>query len=203
MSKNKKKPLTAIEIKRVAILKDALSQIKLKAYDVQAATGYVNQNNGSNLDNEIEKIAEVCEIIENKPADKVEFNKYFDKFINKQKPCQVCAKGALFLSTVRKFNNLSLQEAKGYDSLDSLARNGSKIADIFGKANIDKMEEYFEEDDLQLNKKGEEYDHWDANHNEDDFKKWSYQYPDDTDRLVAIIKNAIKNRGTFKPVLKF
>lgn len=179
------KRLTKIEQKRVAVLKDAIAQIKAKSYNVKSYTGYVNADGGT-LDDEIEKLAEVCEIVEGKEAHEVELKKYMNKLINPKKPCQVCAKGALLLSNIRKFNNFSLEDAN-HRGLNRNAFAGGAIYKLFGEANCDLMEKYFELDGGY----GDEHD--------DNIEEWRKKYPDDDERLIAIFKNAIANNGTFKP----
>jgi len=170
----------------VTVLKDAIAQIKAKKYLVQSATGYIDKSTDAlyNLD----KAVNSCKIFTGKEANELEFNKYFDNIITKDNPCQVCAKGAMFLSTIRKFNNFTLQDATTKD-LNELAGDKNGTYKIFGEENADKMEEYFERNDSELeDENGEGID-----------KQWSDDYCKDDNRLIAIFKNAIKNRGTFKP----
>jgi len=189
MSKKKKvakkaKPLTAIEAKRVAILKDAIAQVRAKKYLVEANSGYVD--NGTNALPDFHEAAESCKLFTGKEADEVEFNKYLDNIITKDNPCQVCAKGAMLLSSIRKFNNFTLQDADD-TNLNALAGDDGTY-EIFGQKNADKMECYFErqDDDIIINANGEA-------------SCWSDDYPNDDKRLIAIFENAIKHRGTFTP----
>ncbi len=180
------KPLTKIEQKRVDVLKDAIAQIRAESYNVMSGTGYVNQDNSSRLNGEIKALVQICELIEGKDASEVEFKKYFDKLITPKKPCQVCAKGALLLSGIRKFNNFTLEDALN-DGLDDAAGNNGGTYAIFGKENADRMEAYFEGNDPCV------YDE-DGN-----CTQWNDNYSDDEEILIAIFQNAIANRGTFKP----
>ncbi len=184
----KEAKLTKIEEKRVAVLKDAIAQIKLKAYNVRSGTGYINQDSGD-LDTRINALVDVCDILEDKDASKVQLNKYFDKLINKKKPCQVCAKGAMLLSQINKFNHLSLDQAKD-GQLDSLA-GGNGTYELFGQENADLMEQYFEGD---ISEGDEEYEE----EGDKNAKKW-LAYRSDDKRLIAIFENAISNKGIFKP----
>lgn len=182
----KETKLTKIQEKRVAVLKDAIAQIKAKAYNVRSGTGYVDQDNGG-LEDRINALADVCDIIEGKDSSKVQLNKYFNKLINKKNPCQVCAKGAMLLSQINKFNNVSLDEARDGALNDKAGDNGTY--DLFGKENADLMEQYFETNISE----GDEYDEGDKN-----VKKW-LSYKSDDERLIAIFQNAIRNKGIFKP----
>lgn len=181
----KKAKLTALEAKRVAILKDALAQIKAEAYDVKSNNGYVRNDN---LHYNIERLCDMADIVAPK-GEKTELQYFMNKLVNKEKPCEVCAKGAIFLSSIRKFNNLSLKEISGGgDILDSIASD--KVRQLFGRENADLMEEYFESGNP-------DHEDWDLDGNdlpEDPWIKIS-----DTDRLIRILKNAIRNKGIFKP----
>jgi len=174
----KEQKLTAIQANRVAIAKDALAQLKIKAYDAVSSNGYVCLYD----ENSLSAAAESCELFTGKTADKTEFNKFMDNFISPSKPCTICAKGAIFLSAVKKFNNFSLQRAVDED-LNDIA--SSEVQKIFGMQNADKIEEYFECQD--------EYN--------DEGDKWSDKYDDDNERLEAILKNIIANKGDFIPVM--
>lgn len=196
MSKKKKK-LTAIESKRVAVLKDAIAQIKAEKYKVRAHTGYVGREENPFDDFDLRAAVDACELFTGKKAKDIEFNKYLDRIITPKNPCQICAKGAMLISSIRKFNNFSLEKAASTD-LNDLASYGGTYA-IFGRANADKMETYFEQNDDALDEHGNIYNCYDIDHNPDDFKKWSDDYKDDEDRLIAIFQNAIRNKGTFKP----
>lgn len=196
MGKTKKKAvkLTAIETKRVAVLKDAIAQIKIGRYSVESGTGYVDNN--TDLRERLEKAADACELFTGKTANEVEFNKFFDKIITPDEPCQVCAKGAMLLSTINKFNNFTLQDAAD-KNLDHLAGVEDGTHELFGSENADKMEEYFEgNDDYDRDENGKLVD---IDNYEGETYKWSDQYPEDDDRLIAIFQNAIRNKGTFKP----
>lgn len=186
--------LTPTEEKRVVILKDALAQIKIGAYDVRSSNGFVVNDE---LEGKIILLCEISDVISDK-GKKEEFKTFIDRMINKKKPCEVCAKGALFLSSIRKFNNVSLASLED-ESLNDMA--DVKTRRIFGDTNADLMEEYFEHDfDSYLASlddeevKSEYYD-------EDEVKKNNFagKHRDDDSRLIAIIENAIKNKGTFKP----
>jgi len=182
----KEKTLTISE-KRVIIAKDALAQLKLGAYKPLSDNGYT-----PDLDNiDFESIAESCTLLTGKKAKDVELKSYLDKIVNKKKPCTVCAKGSLFISSVRKFNNFSLQDAS--DANNEISHQADTVTQkLFGKANADLIEKYFEG--------------WTRNwHNNltqeesDRIESWKIKYPEDDQRLEAILKNIIKNNGTFKP----
>ena len=182
--KTKKKPTRIlIQDKRVAIAKDALLQLKAGIYTPETRNGYVPILD----DVDFEGIANSCEILVGKPAEKVGLKSYLDKLVNKKKPCEVCAKGALFLSSIRKFNNFSIQDAADHNG--SISYWASKIAEfIFGVNNAKLIEAYFEcylpvcsEQEMVK------------------IDKFGAKYPNSVERLEVILKNIIKNKGTFKP----
>jgi hypothetical protein len=190
--KNKKKEiLTPIQAKRVAIAKDALNQIKLEKYKVLSGNGYVVNDK---LDKEVIKLHESL-VAEGKDVAKVELRTHLDKLLGKVKKCEVCAKGALFLSAIRKFNNFSLKDSVNFSfgtefcEIDDAASDETRK--IFGKANADLIERYFEKSDPYKDLKDKDGDHVGF--------KWSHGYEDDQERLIAILKNIIANKGTFAP----
>lgn len=181
-TKNQQK-LTKIQAKRVAILKDAIAQIKLGAYDPQSCIGFVDGREDLDLGEIFAHMVNVAELLTGKKPENLELRSFIDRVINKQKPCQVCAKGALLLSSIRKFNNFSLEKAEKC-SLDSSASDETRKT--FGKENADLMENYFEYG--APNTDFEEIDEW---------KELT-----DSERAIRIFQNAIRNKGIFKPNLE-
>jgi len=175
-------PLTPLEAKRVAIAKDALAQVKAEKYEVIAGNGYIVNYD---LDDQISNLYYSLDEHGQNP-EKVELREYLDKMLGNVNKCEVCAKGALFLSAIRKFNNYSIEDA--VMCLDAAASNETQK--IFGLRNADLIESYFEHSDpykeFQI---GEEWFSY----------RWSDGYPDDQERLILILKNVIANKGTFTP----
>ena len=178
------KPLTALEAKRVAVAKDAIAQLKIEAYDAQSSNGFVYLDGAS--EDELSSLVEVSQLVEGKPAHEVELKKYITKLVSNKRPCTVCAKGALFLSSIRKYNNCSISDAVNLD------KNASeKMRQFYGKANADLIEAYFERNDpnsIDVHIDNPRYG-----------MSWSDGYDNDTERLVLILENVAKNRGIFKP----
>ncbi len=154
------KKLTTAE-KRVAIAKDALAQIAVKKFVVETGNTYVGvkklpngATSGNQLQDELKKIPK----------------------------CTVCALGACFLSSVRKFNDIKTADVlfSNEFAANTMEADGASV-----KVHIEK---YFSCDQRQMI--------------ENAFEGWSYGWPaktTDTQRLTAILKNIIKNEGTFKP----
>lgn len=172
--------MTKVE-RRIAILKDVLKQLKDEKY--KAKTGVY-----------VELPRDLWNLQRREAYEPASFPKSSAQtcLINSTKSCKVCAKGAIFLSLVRKENKVSL-----VDLMRTSVRE-SKTNRLFGERNLDKIEAAYEKwvykdigsytrqkrstGKLQL-----------------DIQKFSNKYPDKRDRLVAIVKNAIKNEGIFKP----
>jgi hypothetical protein len=89
--------------------------------------------------------------------------------------CQVCMKGALFLAKAVRYNNvLASQLDLAQCSMDT------------------PMNEHFSPVQLSLIESA--FEGWDHVEGCEEFNS---RYPDDSDRMIAILKNIIKNKGTF------
>jgi hypothetical protein len=103
--------------------------------------------------------------------------------------CGVCAIGAVFVATVRRFNQLTLRELdeqnRGYrgELTDYLER-------FFDANQLNLMEWAFEGSHIE----GNDYDYCGY---ESAIIAFHRQYEDDNARLVAIFENIIKNKGRF------
>lgn len=107
-------------------------------------------------------------------------------------PCKVCALGGIFAATVKRFNkfesvpNLNMDE--GYDYLNS----------YFSKQQLDMIECSFELGQGRVA-------HWSFDPDsfpyslENTCIEFGEQYKAGEERMVAIMKNIIKNKGTFVP----
>lgn len=164
--------LTPLQAKRVAILKDAIKQIENEVYIAQSCNGYVVSNV---LHKDIDILCDVY-------SRDSELKPFIDILITPAKPCEVCAKGAILISAIRKFNNCSLGDAED-QGLDEKA--SYRAQQLFGTTNADLMEKWFETDSSLL------FDDY------DDIYKWDYLT--DNAKLILIFKNAIQNKGIFKP----
>lgn len=111
--------------------------------------------------------------------------KRFDVILCKNvKACEVCGLGAIFVSAVKRFDEITVAgigrvdqnyvfpPGKEGDKLDVWA--GEYLSKFFLVDQILLIESYFE-------------------------TKWQKTIVNSTDRMIAIMKNIIKNRGTFKP----
>lgn len=98
--------------------------------------------------------------------------------------CEVCAKGALFVCAVERMDKLTVGQY-------TIGADRDYMLKLFTPKQWDLIESAFEGwssifvDGMIVNTPKVE--------------KFSDQYPDPADRMVAIMKNIIKNHGTFKP----
>jgi len=114
-----------------------------------------------------------------------------------KKGCEVCALGACFLSTVKltnkyTFNPIRPSEYMPYKS-DSWDREDllGKLHKVFTPFQIDLIETAFEGYNCGVIRMGSAIDQRATS--------FYHDYEDETSRLRAIMKNIIRNNGTFKP----
>ena len=175
----KKQKLTKAEI-RIAIAKDVIAQIKAKKYKPTQGTWVADEN--QSYDQWLYDNALDC---------KVDVRDY----TNNIKKCNVCALGSLFVSAVNKYNNV-------YGTYWSVS--AEEVFNIDNEYSESPLLRYFTLNQLQLIEFtferglgviGLEDDHPMVEKANTFFLKYSKS----KDRLVAIMKNIIKNKGTFKP----
>lgn len=160
-----KKKLTKSE-KRVLVAKDALKQIRAEKY-MPTMEILFDSPPLTSLDRRI---------LISSPESQLQ------PLLKDQPPCEVCARGALLLSTVRKFND--------YTTHELVFHKDENIRDLFGSDRIDQIEAAFE------------CWRWTSgvpHTNSAKACRFGEGYSDPTERLVAILKNIIKNNGKFKP----
>jgi hypothetical protein len=166
---------------RVAIAKDVIAQIKAKKY---------NPTQGSWVDG-VDGPDYVDWLFENATTCEVDVQVYTKSI----KKCNVCALGSLFVSAVNKYNNVygtykTVSLPSIFDFRET--NNRSPLLRYFTIKQIRLIEYTFEggmgavcfdDDHPMVNKAYAFYS----------------RYPDSKDRLLAIMKNIVENKGTFKP----
>jgi hypothetical protein len=180
----KVKAKTKVE-RRIEILKDVLAQLRLEKYKATIGS-YIR------LPKELY-------------AEKLEKASAQDTLLACTKACQVCAKGSIFLSTVRKENKLTLDELH-WDNYDDTNRGTQRVIKLFGQANLDLIEAAFEkwlykddEGEYHMDDPYGDYDcYYGASDPDPKLEAFVKKYPDKTKRLEAIITNCIANKGIFK-----
>lgn len=163
--KNKPTKRLTITEKRVVVAKDALKQLKAERFVAQ-----IGHYLGMDITQALEEVEDrTCQA---------------QPYLKDAKVCTVCAKGALLLSAIRKFNKATIR--------DVLNEDMSKPEKLFGEHNLDNMEAAFETWDCFS---GSRY----GQPVPVKVEQFGHNYDNAHDRLVAILKNVIKNNGTFKP----
>lgn len=167
--------------KRVAIAKDVIKSLKLKKYIAEEGL-YVEFDNFSEF----------------KPEESVQ-----TILRSKKAPvCNVCALGACFLSMVKFENKVTVLdlEQKGFDSHKENKKSPNsafrgRLEKYFSKKQLGIIESVFESSFSYSNRAGlpEEISN----------KAASYAYVhdlygDDDEKLIHIMENIVKNKGTFK-----
>lgn len=167
---------------RVAIAKDVIMTIKAKKIKI---------SQGSYVTND-----ELSEEIGNyeKP---VELQKLLAKV---DEPCEVCAKGAMFICDIMRRNDFKVSDNTNIEDERIISK---RLSQYFPQQQLDLIECAFEE--------GVQQDYTKTLSIRNDDGNWIYseiakeamefgeRYKRSEDRLIAIMKNIIKNNGTFKP----
>lgn len=119
-----------------------------------------------------------------------------EKF-NAMPVCSACAKGSLLLSFVGRINNFDVNDLTFQNNNDSNDKSHSKLLEIFDVRQLALIEMAFE-DCLYISETQEGKP---INFTKNTHKKASefwYNYDYSRDRMIAICKNIIENKGTFK-----
>jgi hypothetical protein len=187
--------------RRIAILKDAIAQIN--ANKIKALPGEVVE-----LPNEI--------LISTETNAKPVLQAFFKKQQVKE-PCYACARGSLLLCTIHKENDFELCDLDGLGGgFNSGSITDSRLLKVFTEQQLQLMENAFEvefylqdleEDDLERVRSTDKVDYSSYCQNaiylneklQEKSVLFGAKYENPNDRLLAIFKNAIKNKGTFKP----
>jgi hypothetical protein len=192
--KNKRfKAMTKPE-QRVAIAKDVIAQIKLKRIKALPLT-YLVTNPTDDSDIRGDQI--LCGV-----ADDTELQSVFKEKITS---CNCCAKGAIFLAAVERFNNLPINwktrpfmHGGGYFSGELVTKH---LGEYFSAEQLNMIEGAFEGFYLGHNRTTREKIYKYATKHGCDVlgdRDENFQYETAEDRLLAIMKNIVRNKGTFK-----
>lgn len=155
---------------RVAIARDVIAALNTKKF-IASPGVYVDSNK---LDNLIEKNLDeqVCNLIDKVPS------------------CDLCAKGALFIATVKRKDALQAKEV--YGEFGSLLSDEPTISEYLGRDSLfsDKqltmIEDQFEQETI-------------TDWKNTNFRVWRPELHKAVDRMRAIMQNIIDNKGTFRP----
>lgn len=103
--------------------------------------------------------------------------------------CQVCARGALFLSTISLVNKVKMGDTTRNDGY--LSHSGGR-----GSSHLNPSLEFFSSG--QINMIEHYFEGW-CSYTWPDTEDWVHARPDPQDRLKDILTNIVKNKGTFRP----
>lgn len=173
-SKSPAKTLSLVQ-RRLVIAKDALAQLKVGNFE--AETGVY------------------CAFDEDYDSSTYETmsGKEFQQFVRRAKSCNVCAKGALFLSAVRKYNTVS---GDAFLNLEFDAHELRQLTPLscFSKKLLREFEFVFEGQDIEEAIKplftDSEYKKLEIFKRED-----SFHFMSDSERLIFMLELFIKNKG--------
>lgn len=139
-----------IEEQRVEVAKDAILQLQSEIYEPTDELYFSGQLKL--------KLSRAEKDVDAQPA-----------VLENSKACDVCVKGALLLSVIRKYDGYTVGELYSYC--------GGSIR-LFDSENLFLIEDYFQG--------------WKST-------DWIEIYPDIKLRMIAILENMIANNGTFVP----
>ena len=161
--------------KRVAVARDVLASIKLKKYNTQART-YLTM---SKID-----VEEDCRVS-------------IANLEKKNVVCNVCAIGSMFVSNIKKVNEIAtyitksgiqVTKTKGLSQDDDVMIKS--LSELYSEQELRFLEFAFEGSDIS----DEFHDDFTLRN---DAKSFYRQYSDDEERLVAIMKNIVQHKGKF------
>lgn len=171
--------------KRMAICKDALKQIALKKFIPKSDTYFqvkeLNRSWGNDFVLQGKTIASNGQLNE----------------VMKKTTCTVCAKGALFAADILERNHMTIIDGANVTN-SSIA---SRLGGIFTGFQLDLIEVAFEKAIIR-DTSGRLYVGTCGTEKSPIAKRaiaFGRKYGNATERLVAILKNIIKNKGEFKP----
>lgn len=168
--------------KRVLIAKDALELFKLGKISIERGQ-FVSFDSSLSVYNYVFEISQENEL---------------QKLLPKIHNCKVCALGGLMISKANLYNDCKLS----VEERDLKYLNPRRIKNIpyFTKYQSQLIETAFEMGEGYFGESGDgKYYLILKEKDKNKAINFGYKYSDDDDRFVAIMKNIIKNKGTFKP----
>lgn len=169
-----KKRLTKVQ-KRMQVLRDALAQIKI---------GFLKPSHSGI----------VLMPIKIESEDESDGREFLRKLKSSNKSCNVCARGSLLLASISRFDKFKTGLLNDIECLEGSFQSDSNTDQYLLK--------FFNESQLMMMETAFEGAH---NSDEMDGEMWDAciffhdKYKTPKNRLIAILTNAIKNKGTFIP----
>lgn len=122
--------------------------------------------------------------------------KILPEIVTSRKPCQVCAKGAMFIAAVDRYNKVQLRDANGDGFSNREIIKAMKA--YFSKRTLDLIEVAFECKDANF-EFSNGYNQPVTNRVARNAIEFGKRYQDPRARLRAIMRNLISNNGDFVP----
>jgi len=174
--------------RRVAIATDALGQVLAGGYTLSSDHGDYLSIEKSEINDDVTVMFRKRNLSSPASDSDVAFL---------QKNCQMCARGALLLSRVRKFNSCSLADV-------GFGRSRSEITYISASSDhtTDALKGAFSVTQLEMIEAA--FERWGGIHDGRDLaREFGEDHDDDDDRMIAILQNILDHKGTFKPAVRY
>jgi hypothetical protein len=174
--------------KRIAIAKDVIAQLNSEKF-LAAESCYLSFEGDSATEEAFKKAM-------SKATEETEFR----DILKKVPQCEVCARGAMFASAVRLFNDFNVGamrkcEEDGGDSSPSYVSIKTVEKRYFSKLQVGLIELAFEGESNISNETSHAVD---SKEGPDALRMFDF-YPDVASRMIAIMQNIIDNGGKFVP----
>ena len=178
--------------KRVEIAKDVLKQIKANKYIAEQGTWVCG----------VDYYNHINDVLWHAKEDGIKTIDAKKDYTDKLTKCYVCALGSLFVSAIDKYNHTKLNTENTQFLTETKEPKINPLLKWFTAKQLFLIENAFENgcggwQDRETNvfsNKG--LDLW-YEYGVFAVERFYYKYPDPTKRLVAIMKNIIRNKGTF------
>lgn len=108
--------------------------------------------------------------------------------------CSACVKGALFITSMQYTNGMVMGDSNWLGDWRPDSSPMKKLSKIFTSLQLAYIETAFEKTAMDCN---QDFVDWDS-YLADKLVAFGHKYYKDEDRMVAIMENIIKNKGTFK-----
>lgn len=159
MKAEEKYKLMTREQRKVAIAKDVIKQINAGVFDIRSRFGYIMNKRGKGMHCMVSK----------------------DNALGIAKQCGMCARGALMISRIAKFNEVKIHAGFSVYREDTIAA----LEDAFTENELSSIESAFE---------GSHYFFHSQFHND---------HKSDANRLIAICQNIVDHKGFFRPEVRY
>lgn len=175
------KTLTRAE-KRVMIARDVIAALRAKALDAKEGS-YVYIDTTRTTERYWGGTYETN--VYNKFLKDSDQSESFQKLLPSLPDCKVCAKGAIFVCAVARQNKVETAKADDVREFEGEALS-ENLRGIFSARQLDLIEAEFEREDMQFTLGP-------------GWEPVMKEREDPTERMIAIMKNIIRNKGTFAP----